>query len=195
MYVPAFKQTKPLYTQGGEFLLEDTLTSYKGYYIKLANGDAYTGTAYARSTSKRLVTASIQDTQQQELVAIDYDIITQNEESLKLTRTLPLPSYIARRNDQDSEIQRFFAKSKVSGRIQEISRQTFLSLESRETTYHYPSYEILQINWYINSPVEDTVLGGYFVEGSIGKNKKQILQAERLMTGISQILSPEQLVV
>lgn len=194
MYVPKFKQTKALFTQGEDFLVEQTLVPYKGYYIKLSNGDAYSGDVYKRGQSLKLIPIQQSAPQQEDLVAVDYDIITQDLESLKLTKTLPVPSYIPTRNDQDAKIQRFFAKSKIDGRIIEISKQTYLSLENKETIYHYPTYQILQVEWFINSPANDVVVSGHKVEGSITKNRRQILQAEKAMPGISQYLNPSQLV-
>jgi hypothetical protein len=43
MYYPKSQITSNLYTNGNEFVTEDTLTSYIGYYFKTSNGKFYTG--------------------------------------------------------------------------------------------------------------------------------------------------------
>jgi len=196
MYIPKFKQTLAKYTDGAEFDLEATGETYRGFYVKTSKGEYFTGKRYLRGASQKLIEKNISNQTYLTPTPEEYDNIKQDRESLELKKTLPVPSYVPSKQYQDTSIYRYFAKSKITGSILEVSNQTYNELLSRDTKYHYPSYNILQLEWFVNSPAEDIVRNGYILEGSISKNKRQILLAEKALPGISQYLTdPAELIL
>lgn len=196
MYIPKFKQTLAKYTDGAEFDLESTGETYKGFYVKTSKGEYFTGKRYLRGASQKLVEKNIGNQNYLTPVPEEYDNIKQDRESLQLKKTLQVPSHIPTKQYQDTSIYRYFARSKVTGNILEVSNQTYNELLSRNTKYHYLSYDILQLEWFVSSPAEDIVRNGYTLEGSISKNRRQILLAEKALPGISQYLTdPTELIL
>jgi len=196
MYIPKFKQTLAKYTDGAEFDIESTGETYRGFYVKTSKGEYFTGRGYLRGTSQKLIEKNISNQNYLTPVPEEYDNIKQDRESLQLKKTLQVPSYIPTKRYQDTSIYRYFAKSKVTGSILEISNETYNELLSKNVKYHYPSYDILQLEWFVSSPAEDIVRNGYILEGSINKNKRQIVLAERTLPGISEYLTdPTELIL
>ena len=192
MYIPKFKQTKPLYTEGNLFLEELTGKSYTGFYIRTSKGEYYSGTFYERGISQKLVLKQTISTSSQ-VFPEDYDIVKQDNIALSLKLTEVLPDYVATRRDDVVAINRYFAQKKSDNSIQEISNETYVKLLTQDTQYHYPSYRIVEIKWFINGPLEDTFQNGVLREGIIVKNNRQIIQGEKIIYGLSSFITPTQL--
>lgn len=189
MYIPKFKQTPPRHTRGAEYKLEDTSETYTGFYFETSNQEYYTGRSYARGVSKKLVAQVDQTSGPETPIPQRYDDLKKDSTSLQLTVTLKLPLHIPTKNFQDIFIYRYFAKSKIDFSILEISNETYNLLLNKSTKYHYPTFDILSIQWYVSSPSTDLIRDGFLQEGSITKNKRQIINAERKLPGISQYLT------
>lgn len=189
MYIPKFKQTLPRYTNGEEYKLESTGETYTGFYFETSNQEYYTGRSYARGASKKLVAQVDQTLGTETPIPQRYDDLKQDKTSLQLTVTLKLPLHIPTKNFQDIFIFRYFAKSKIDFSILEISKETYDLLFNKSTKYHYPTFDILALQWYVSSPSTDLIRDGFLQEGSITKNKKQVVNAERKLPGISQYLT------
>ena len=59
MYIPKNKILPNLYTNGGEFVIEETQENYKGYYYRLYNGDLYTGKTPNDKPNLKLTSTSL----------------------------------------------------------------------------------------------------------------------------------------
>lgn len=194
MYIPLFKQTPAKYTDGKTLIVEATGKPYKGYYIEISSGDIYSGKVYSREASKKLI-RSITNPSVNTPIPEDYDFIKQDTTALNLKETLSVPSHIPTKRYEDTYIYRYFAQKKADSSIIEISNVTYLELLSQSTVYHYPSYKILQMVWYVGSPIEDRVINGVLQKGALTKNREEITRAEKTIQGISQLLDPKTLVI
>lgn len=196
MYLPKFKQSQAKYTSGGEYFVVATGEEYRGFYVQTSKGILYSGKTVQRGVSQELREYIDPETTFDRPVPEKYDNIRKDSEGLELKVTRSLPKHIPQRNDLQPYILRFFAKSKVTGVILEISQETFLELESQSTLYHYPSYDITYLKWYTTYPVEDTTIGTYIQKGSKSRNLEEILKTEKALPGISQYLTdPAELIL
>jgi hypothetical protein len=191
MYLPKFKHTAALYTFGEEFAIASTGELYTGFYIRTSKGTFYTGTEFKKNQSQELIKTSALSTSTYRNVGREkYDDaakVTINQLLLKETQPVPSYTYIP---DYELKInRRFFAKSKITGSIIEIDRDTYKELYSKSNKYHHPSYEVILIDWDLSSPVDDSVNGSYIVEGSKTKNKKQVLKLDKTLPGLHDYLT------
>lgn len=189
MYIPKFKQTTASHTNGEEYKLESSGEAYTGFYFETSKQEYFTGRSYARGVSKKLVLQNVQNLSTETPIPQRYDDLKQDSTSLQLTITLKLPLHKPTKNFQDIFIYRYFAKSKIDFSILEISNETYNLLLNKSTKYHYPTFDILSIQWYVSSPSTDLIRDGFLQEGSVTKNKRQIFNAERKLPGISQYLT------
>ena len=194
MYIPLFKQTSEKYTDGKSFIEQETGKPYKGFYIETSSGEIYSGRVYSRGVSKKLI-RSITNTGANTPIPEEYDFIKRDTTALNLKTTLPVPTHIPTKRYEDKYIYRYFAQRKADRSIIEISNEVFLELKSESTVYHYPSYSILQMVWYVGSPIEDRTISGVLQKGSLTKNREEITKAEKILPGISQLLDPMMLLL
>lgn len=193
MYLPKFKITAPLFTFGSEFIIAETGRDYTGTYFKTSKGDYYTGSSYSKKTSLRLIQVVANENSTFVVPRETYDFaakVTAGNLRLKTTQAVPAHTYIP---DYAFKIdRRFFAKSKTNNSIIEIDTNTYKELYGKTPTYHYPSYDVLLLNWDLSSPVEDSKNGSYIIEGSKSKNRKQVLKADKTFKGIYDYLVQNQ---
>ena len=86
---------------------------------------------------------------------------------------------------------RFFARSKVTGEVLEISPEDYREVVNKTSKYHHPTYDVTFLNWDLSSPVDDTRIGSYIQEGSKSKNKKAAAEADKVLPGLYEYLSRE----
>jgi len=192
MYLPKFKTTKAKYTTGSEYAIRSTGENYVGYYILSSQGIPYSGKQFIQNSSQELIAqvAEIPAENIQEFVRYtDYDEIRKREDEYKLRTTLPLPVHIFTPDFEYEINKRFFAKSKVTQAIVEISREDYLELSKKTLKYHYPSYDIVIVDWYVRGAVGDFQNGSYLIEGIRTKNTREVQKANKVMPGISQVLT------
>lgn len=191
MYLPKFKHTAALYTFGEEFAIASTGELYTGFYIRTSKGTFYTGTEFKKNQSQELIKTSALATSTYRYVGREkYDDAARvTDANLLLKETQPVPSYTYIPDYELKINRRFFAKSKITGSIIEINRDTYKELYSKSNKYHHPSYKVILIDWDLSSPVEDTKNGSYITEGSKTKNKKQVAKLDRTFPGIYDYLT------
>jgi hypothetical protein len=192
MYLPKFKTTKARYTPGSQYTVKSTGENYIGYYVLSSQGVPYSGKEFIQNASQELVSIVVQGVEQQEKEYVpytDYDTVRKQQKEYDLRSTLDLPVHIFIPDFEFEINKRFFAKSKVTQAIKEISREVYLELSSKTTKYHYPTYEILAMDWYVTGAVGDFQNGSYLIEGIRTKNTKEIAKAEKSMPGISQVVT------
>lgn len=190
MYIPRFKLTPPAHTSGGEYADKLTGQDYSGYYVITSKGVVYSGQFFDKNQSRELRKIGGEANQSERAyIPEDYDIILNKSESqlkIKNTATLPLHRYTP---NYDFPInKRFFAKSRIDNTITEISKEVYIELENKTSTYHFPTYQTLVLEWHVTAPLEDTSTGSYIIEGSNTKNRKAVLKAEQSFQGISEYL-------
>ena len=157
-----------------------------------SQGVPYSGREFVQNASLELVSKVTQGVEQQEKEYVpytDYDTVRKQQKEYDLRSTLDLPVHIFVPDFEFEINKRFFAKSKVTQAIKEISKQDYLELSGKTTKYHYPTYEILAIDWYVTGAVGDFQNGSYLIEGIRTKNTKEIAKAEKSMPGISQVVT------
>jgi hypothetical protein len=192
MYLPKFKTTKARYTPGSQYVVKSTEENYIGYYVISSQGVPYSGREFVQNASLELVSRVTQGVEQQEKEYVpytNYDTVRKQQKEYNLRSTLDLPVHIFIPDFEFEINKRFFAKSKVTQAIKEISREVYLELSGKTTKYHYPTYEILAMDWYVTGAVGDFQNGSYLIEGIRTKNTKEIAKAEKSMPGISQVVT------
>ena len=192
MYLPKFKTTKARYTAGGEYEVNSTGEGYVGYYVLSSQGVPFSGREFIQNTSQELRAIDAEIPQQGEKHFVpytQYDLIRNQKKEYDLRSTLELQPYIFRPDFQFEINKRFFAKSKITQDIKEISKEDYLELFSKTTKYHHPSYDIVRMDWYVTGAVGDFQNGSYLIEGIRTKNTKEIAKAEKSMSGISQVVT------
>lgn len=171
--------TTGLYTPGGEFQTEDG-TEYRGSYHRYITNELYTGTTWNSKTSKKLnpfVNLSTNTSLYRDLkkeIRVRY-----------LTPTNITPT-ITDKIRKDGVFTRYFFKRVNDGKIIEVDDKQYQSINSGIIDKNL--YDSIQIQWYVTGNIEDTVEGPLLVQGVRTKNLKQIQSANRILSGISEVL-------
>jgi len=163
MYLPKHKY-KVIFTGGGEYELVSNREEYTGYLFETAVGTFFTGNKPSTS-SKQLqeierITGFISGKDDGTGIGIndpsplvfreDYDDIRQNNQEYTLKSTERIPLHYPKPAPADygnKFIIRYFATEKTTGRILEISKEVYTSLNSKEPKYYYPKYGTKAIQW------------------------------------------------
>ena len=77
---------------------------------------------------------------------------------------------------------RYFAKDSRSGKIVELNKESYLKEKADNKLYR----RAIKLEWYINGPAEDQVMGQYKYPGTRSKNQDVIKQAEKQLPGIGE---------
>ena len=169
IYTPIFRQKLGLYTEGKEWMIEETSEEYIGLYHTYPNGSVYTGPEW--SNKSQLLIAYATQTQPSALIAEDGNISDADAESknnsiyFKLTGTrfnqyYSPPFYYPEPTEEMYNVgymSRFFVqKINEPGQITEVNPEEF----DRTNTKNQPGidqnlYKKLKIEWTIEGPVKD----------------------------------------
>ena len=156
MYLPKSKY-KTSITTGNEFQTRRSTSPYVGLYFETSTGEFFTGDK-PTSTSEKLFRLAEQGDSvgriQSGPTAVDYtdyDFVRRDDAELELRSTLPIPLYYPKPEGVKS-FTRYFAIDKNTGRVVEVSKSTYLSLESQEPKYYYPKYELRLLEWSLTNP-------------------------------------------
>ena len=136
MYIPKFKQTKALYTPGGEYMYKETKDDYVGNYVKTSKNRFYVANAVGKSQFE-IIPIYVNLAAEERVDPIRYDELHARKEitDMRITDRLPDHQPVVASYD----VVRFFAKHKAKGFIQEISVETYEELTGRSSTYHWPN--------------------------------------------------------
>lgn len=192
MYLPKFKTTKAKHTAGSQYVVKATGENYEGYYVLSSQGVPYSGKQFIQNSSQELVARIVESAEEQVkqyLPFTKYDTVRKKAEEYNLRSTLQLPTHTFIPDFEYEINKRFFAKSKVTQAIVEISREDYLELSKKTDKYHYPSYDIVIVDWYVRGAVADFQNGSYLIEGIRTKNTREIQKANKVLPGISQVLT------
>lgn len=170
MYYPKSQVKTNLYTNGGDFILLNGSTPYKGYYYTTSNGRYFTGKTPNESPSFEIVkvnqskpTSNLPANLQIEDIPLDNLYIVENGYStstrLSFNQTPPTPpkqSYpIVTDNDYKlGEFQRYFLKKGNEIKFLEISLEDYRKYVNRDKDVMFELYTPIQINWILTGEKE-----------------------------------------
>jgi hypothetical protein len=165
MYYPKSQVKINLYTNGGEYIVFNSNTPYKGYYYETSNGEYFSGRTPNESPSFRLTkvtpneppTPSSFEFERDNFYLIEggYALST----NLSFDQTPPSPpkqSYpIVTDNDYKlGEFQRYFLKKGNETKFLEISLEDYRKYVSRDRDVMFELYTPIQINWILTGEKE-----------------------------------------
>jgi hypothetical protein len=166
--------TPNLYTFGNEFQTELGV-EYKGLYHKYITGEVYTQSTWNAQLSKKLEVYKPVT----ELVS-KYN--TLNEQKLIFKTPTSVSRSPINQERTDGYMSRYFLKKindNIIFEIDQLQSTDYLQKKIDNNLYLYTT-----IRWYITGQIEDVRNGVVLSEGVITKNKKQLIQAERVIPGM-----------
>lgn len=184
MYLPKTKYKTGLFTSDSTLLVESTKEVYTGPYFETFKGEVYTGTSPLDKNIQKLVKVDTSpELVDSYLAPGEYDIVKQDVEAYNLRVTKPVQMYYPVPSDDDytkREFVRYFLKDTTDGRILEVRKDVYDSINKKEVKYYYPKYQLLAVSWSLRNT---------------GSNRSIIAQAEKRLAGIAQFLKdPSQFV-
>lgn len=166
IYYPEGQIQKGLYTEGGEWMLEDG-TEYIGDYHKYITGEVYTKSTFVKNVSKQLV-PYINLSDEDNKVKFEYDNLRDDEvESFvfaNYTKTQP-----TQKDYDKGYYSRYFVKRHFDQIITEVSKDTFNSVQDEH-------YLRLELAWKLRDNAADV-------------NLLQVRNAEKDIKGISNYIT------
>lgn len=165
MYFPKSQVKTNLFTNGGEFTLRNTNTSYKGYYYTTSNGKYFSGKTPNESPTFELVKiipSPIPSNPTGEPSTINYYLLERGYSKstrLNFTQKPPSPpkqSYpVLTENDYKlGEFQRYFLKKGNETKFLEISLEDYRKYVNRDRDVMFELYTPIQINWILTGDKE-----------------------------------------
>jgi hypothetical protein len=170
MYLPKSQIKTNLYTNGGDFILKNSSSSYKGYYYKTSNGKYFSGKTPNESPTFELIqinpnespTNLSNDLQIENIPTDNYYIIQDeylNSTSLIFPQSPPSPPKhshpIVTENDYKlGEFQRYFVKKSNESKFIEISKEDYQKYINQDRDIMFELYTPIQINWILTGDKE-----------------------------------------
>lgn len=199
-YFPKNKITVNLYTKGDEFSINGK--PYIGAYYKTFNGKAYAGRNPVIGTSQELIPINIKSVESNSTGITNRSGILYNDKTdkyiknpnIKNLQTYQIPpQYYPQPSDSDyakGYIMRYFAKKRNDiGYVIEISKDTYLSLQSNNSEYDYITYQAIDLFWQITGPLKDTRENKqYKIAGIIDTNKRLVESKDKTFRGLIEYI-------
>jgi hypothetical protein len=197
-YYPKNRITINQYTRGDEYQLNGKM--YIGAYYKTFNGKIYSGANPVLGSSQELQVI------QNNNININLDnkkgVVILNNKSdqyiknpnIKNLQTYQIPpQYYPQPTDSDyakGYIMRYFAKKRNDiGYVIEISKDTYLSLQSSTSEYDYITYQATDLFWQLTGPLRDTrVNKQYKTSGIIDTNKRLVETKDKSFRGLIEYI-------
>ena len=166
-YQPPTLYTEPKSTLGGEFHSVETGEEYVGRYVEAHGSKFYAGSSPEENGI--------------ELKKVDVENVGLVPVMTKLQLALRgVFKKIVSKGDKDRGFtKRFFIQDKNTNKITETDQQNHL-LAKKLT-----NQRVVEVDWIVKSPADDTKFGTYLYEGATSKNKKAIEALESKMPGVS----------
>jgi len=198
-YYPKNRITINLYTKGNEFLLNGK--PYIGAYYKTSNGKIHTGANPVIGSSQELQPIPVNIKENYPNINIKGGILLDDNTSkyiknpnIKNLQTYQIPpQYYPQPTDSDyakGYIMRYFAKKRNDiGYVIEISKDTYLSLQSSTSEYDYITYQATDLFWQLTGPLRDTrVNKQYKTSGIIDTNKRLVETKDKSFRGLIEYI-------
>lgn len=162
MYLPKTKYSKPEYTRGDTYVLPSG-KYYTGWYFETYDGRYFTGKVPSK-TSELL---------QQENQSDAFTPLN------RFVNDLIIPST---KDYEAGYITRYYLQDKRNKSIIEVKQKKYQELIKRQyiTGTH--------IKWNLSKPAENKNVGPYVYFGSAAKNKELVLDAEKIVPGLSNTI-------
>jgi len=193
MYLPKSKYIGDRYTTGEEWSLAGQTTTYIGYYFTTWNGQAFTGRRPGDGANDLLERyTGVPQAPGLQVEKSTYDIISNDIQAFALKRTLPVPTHYPVPTRQDYlnlSFTRYLAKERLTGKVFEISLDTYTALNGNDTRYYYPGYTTVKLDWTIVGPLEDTQNGPYIIPGAASRNSQARDLADKELPGAAKFLN------
>lgn len=150
-----------LFTNGGEFILQDSQKEYVGWYNIDGEENIFTEKTFLNEKSLLLLPINLKQTIYEQNVKRDVS---------KIKRQKDVKSYFPRITEDNIEqgfIERYFVKKNNVENIllKEVDRETYFSIKNQEGFYLDSLYTIYEIVWWIGKISE--------IE-CVNRNKEQI---------------------
>lgn len=161
MYLPKSKYRTKV-TAGNEFQAQNSTVPYSGMYFETYLGEFFTGESPSSSSIPLTKLAEQGDSVgriQQGPEAVEYtnyDFVRRDPKELELRSTLPVPLYYPKPGNVNN-FTRYFAIDKVTIKVVEVSKNTYLSLENQEPKYYYPKYELRTLDWSLTNVSDNRI--------------------------------------
>jgi hypothetical protein len=165
MYYPKSQVKTNLYTNGGEYIVFNSNTPYKGYYYGTSNGEYFSGRTPNESPSFKLAKVNLNEPSTPSSFEFERDnfylieggyALSTNLSFNQTPPTLPKQSYpIVTENDYKlGEFQRYFLKKGNETKFLEISLEDYRKYVSRDRDVMFELYTPIQINWILTGEKE-----------------------------------------
>lgn len=162
MYLPKSKYKEPKYTQGLEFT-DFNRKPYVGWYFETYKEEFYSGKE--PSTGNR------------RLFPIQADSTVNNIDKFTPQIITPTPSDYLK-----GDFIRYFLQDKRTKKIIEVKKEKYNLLLDK--TYITGT----TVNWVLKKPAENIFVDKYMYEGAISRNKKSVIEAEKLLPTLSNYI-------
>ena len=189
-YIPKSKRTKPTVAFFGEFANIHSGVVFSGSYVEASNGNYYAYIDGDIDTTQKLVRLTpgedpshIADyTNEIPRTDFYFDYADLKGTNLTFTREVPKADYnLTDVNYQQGKFSRFFVKNNVTQEVYEIGPNHHRALTSKNKDFHWPSYDVVQVDWKITGEVADKEINGYLVEGIESQNRRAIQKAAEVI--------------
>ena len=169
MYLPKSKYKGPFTAADGakKVLVLDTKEIYKGKYFVTYKDELYEG-RFPKEAGRQLIFESV--------------LLKKEKESSRELKPQPSLVIPTEKDYESKKFKRYFSRDKRSGKIIELNRKEFNNLKK------YPSYMGLELEWWIEGPVEDTLYNNYLYKGAATRNRETINKRKKAFKGIEEYL-------
>ena len=158
MYYPKSQVKTNLNTKGGEYVISDSNTPYKGYYYETSNGEYFSGRTPNESPSFRLTKVNLNEPVTLSSFEFERDNFYSlsgrylQSTNLSFSQNPPSPpkqSYpVLTDNDYKlGEFQRYFVKKGNESIFLEISLEDYRKYVNQDKDVMFELYTPIQINW------------------------------------------------
>jgi hypothetical protein len=162
MYYPKSQVKTNLYTNGGEYIVLNTNTSYKGYYYETSTGEYFSGRTPNEIPSFKLIKDIAYETSGESSIPSSFGFENDNfyliedgyARSTNLSFNQKAPSSpkqtypVLTDNDYKlGEFQRYFLKKGNETKFLEISLEDYRKYVNRDKDVMFELYTPIQINW------------------------------------------------
>jgi len=170
-----------LYTDGGEFQLEDRSEYIGEYHRYISTNEIYTKASFIKNESEPLFILNQFPPESLKYRKLKPKIKTFYQQPEPVQRT------VTQKDIDAKQMTRFFLKQINTSNIIEIDSAQKEAYSQKKIDTNL--YNIQIITWTITGPVQDNTINGIFEEGVLTKNKKEISRVKKLFPGIEKKLS------
>jgi hypothetical protein len=198
MYIPKGKLDPTIYyTNGGEYFLSSTKTTYVGYYHKDTLGGVWTDKEHSQNSIRLVSLSETIEVIPNNINTFDSNSITyyqtkrKNNKSIITESSIPVSDALPP-TSSDYE-KTYFTRYILQYRLStsplyiEVNKNTYYTVLSSPDATFYNTAEVL---WKIRGPLYDIKQGNLLIQGGIiDSNKRSIQEAEKIIKGISNYLN------